>query len=62
MMLFCLFQLHDSFAAFRSQNLSLNVSFEVEADKLKVHNIWWTIKFLVTHIFYTFITFHYFSG
>ena len=38
MMLFCLFQLHDSFAAFRSQNLSLNVSFEVEADKLKVRN------------------------
>ena len=35
---FISFQPHDSYAAFRSQNLSLNVSYEVEADKLKVEN------------------------
>lgn len=31
-----IFKIHDSYAAFRSQNLSMNVSFEVDAEKLTV--------------------------
>ena len=40
-------QVHDSYAAFRSQNLSLNVSFEVDAERLKVI---WLPRVLTIHI------------
>ncbi|CAB3993148.1 Hypothetical predicted protein, partial [Paramuricea clavata] len=32
-------QVHDSYAAFRSQNLSLNISFEVDAERLKEDDV-----------------------